>query len=342
LEQECAQHRLQRTAASPLAGMRREPAKVLVGEGVLPAPPLPLKPTVSPQGDKRMPKRIIYIDEYGNKVGERTEPTDAEKAIGTILFFGLIFMLVEAIIETIALFIQYCIEHPRFSAIFFGIAIPIGLYVAREHPGALLFIYPAWAILLIGISLCLFGNLWHRFLFPLTTTMALSALVLNFYYLFSQAKWPVIDSLFSKPFWIFTITGAIIGLLGWFTPRISSFILGGMASSYFALAFGLGEGVQIPGTGPHSLFGNPYLYFYPIFMLIFIVGGLIFALLYRKFIKGVSALIGTTLLGLSLVKFLPHLSPQPWWLVIFIMSLLFQTGIGYHFKTRIVKRAKSG
>jgi hypothetical protein len=28
-----------RTAASPLAGMRREPAKVLVGEGVLPAPP---------------------------------------------------------------------------------------------------------------------------------------------------------------------------------------------------------------------------------------------------------------------------------------------------------------
>jgi hypothetical protein len=27
-------------------GMRRKPAKVLVGEGVLPAPPLPLKPTV--------------------------------------------------------------------------------------------------------------------------------------------------------------------------------------------------------------------------------------------------------------------------------------------------------
>ena len=43
-----SQHRLQLTAASPLAGMRREPAKVLVGEGVLPAPPLPLKPTVSP------------------------------------------------------------------------------------------------------------------------------------------------------------------------------------------------------------------------------------------------------------------------------------------------------
>jgi len=41
-----AQHRLQRTAASPLAGMRREPAKVWVGKGVLPAPPLPLKPTV--------------------------------------------------------------------------------------------------------------------------------------------------------------------------------------------------------------------------------------------------------------------------------------------------------
>jgi len=37
---------LQRTAASPLAGMRREPAKVWVGDGVLPAPPLPLKPTV--------------------------------------------------------------------------------------------------------------------------------------------------------------------------------------------------------------------------------------------------------------------------------------------------------
>jgi len=27
-------------------GTRREPAKVLVGEGALPAPPLPLKPTV--------------------------------------------------------------------------------------------------------------------------------------------------------------------------------------------------------------------------------------------------------------------------------------------------------
>ncbi len=38
---------MQRTAALPLAGMRREPPKVLVGEGVLPAPPLPLKPTVS-------------------------------------------------------------------------------------------------------------------------------------------------------------------------------------------------------------------------------------------------------------------------------------------------------
>jgi len=37
---------LQRTAASPLQGTRREPAKVLVGEGVLPAPPLPLKLTV--------------------------------------------------------------------------------------------------------------------------------------------------------------------------------------------------------------------------------------------------------------------------------------------------------
>jgi len=41
-----AQHRLQRTAASPLAGMRREAAKALVGEGILSAPPLLLKPTV--------------------------------------------------------------------------------------------------------------------------------------------------------------------------------------------------------------------------------------------------------------------------------------------------------
>jgi hypothetical protein len=31
-------------------GMRREPAKVWVGEGVLPAPPLPLKPTVGQVG----------------------------------------------------------------------------------------------------------------------------------------------------------------------------------------------------------------------------------------------------------------------------------------------------
>jgi hypothetical protein len=41
-----AQHRLQRTAASPLAGTRREPAKLGLSEGVLPVPPLPLKPTV--------------------------------------------------------------------------------------------------------------------------------------------------------------------------------------------------------------------------------------------------------------------------------------------------------
>jgi hypothetical protein len=43
-----AQHRLQRTAASPLRGTRREPAELSVGEGVLPVSPLPLKPTVSP------------------------------------------------------------------------------------------------------------------------------------------------------------------------------------------------------------------------------------------------------------------------------------------------------
>jgi hypothetical protein len=48
------QHRLQRTAASPLAGMRREPAKVLVGKGVLPVPPLPLKPTVMPPISARL------------------------------------------------------------------------------------------------------------------------------------------------------------------------------------------------------------------------------------------------------------------------------------------------
>jgi len=44
---------LQRTAASPLAGMRREAAKVLVGKGVLPIPPLPLKPTVGRQDISR-------------------------------------------------------------------------------------------------------------------------------------------------------------------------------------------------------------------------------------------------------------------------------------------------
>jgi len=38
---------LQRTAAAPLAGTRREPAELSAGEGVLPTPPLPLKPTVS-------------------------------------------------------------------------------------------------------------------------------------------------------------------------------------------------------------------------------------------------------------------------------------------------------
>lgn len=41
-----AQHRLHRTAASPLAGMRREPAELSLGEGVLPVTPLPLKPTL--------------------------------------------------------------------------------------------------------------------------------------------------------------------------------------------------------------------------------------------------------------------------------------------------------
>ncbi len=35
-----------RTAASAAPGPRREPAELSVGKGVLPAPPLPLKPAV--------------------------------------------------------------------------------------------------------------------------------------------------------------------------------------------------------------------------------------------------------------------------------------------------------
>jgi hypothetical protein len=39
--------------------MRREPAKVLAGEGVLLAPPLPLKPTVGRRADNPIPKHFI-------------------------------------------------------------------------------------------------------------------------------------------------------------------------------------------------------------------------------------------------------------------------------------------
>lgn len=106
-----------------------------------------------------MPTRYIFYDEYGNKLGEHVEPTDAEKAIGTIIFFGLMFSLLKSLLELTALFIQYCIEHPRFAALFFGILVPVSLYITRKYPGAILFVYPFWVILIVGAVTCLIGTL---------------------------------------------------------------------------------------------------------------------------------------------------------------------------------------
>jgi hypothetical protein len=51
--------------------MRREPAKVWVGEGVLPAPPLPLKPTVGRLGKTQeitMPNMMAILLGGNNKI----------------------------------------------------------------------------------------------------------------------------------------------------------------------------------------------------------------------------------------------------------------------------------
>lgn len=241
--------------------------------------------------------------------------------IGTIIFFGLIFALLKSIVELIVLFIQYCIEHPRFAALFFGIVVPVGLYVTRKYPGAILFVYPAWIILIVGLVMCLIGTLGHRFLFPVVATMTMATAVLNIYYWFGGFQWPVNDGLFSTPFFVFAIAGVICGILAWFTPRLFSFFLGGISSAYFAVVFALG------GQGDLSnLFGNVYIFLYPIFILAFLAGGVISTLLYKKFNVGITALIGSSLVGLAI-----QLQPI-WWIVIFVVSILVQIGIGYRFK----------
>lgn len=268
-----------------------------------------------------MPTRYIFYDEYGNRLGEHIEPTSAEKVIGTVIFFGLIFALLKNIVEAIAEFVKFCVEHPRFAAVFFGIVIPIGLYVTRKYPEAILFVYPAWLILIVGIVTCLFGTLGHRFLFPIIATMTMATAVLNIYYWFGGFQWPVDDGLFSTPFFVFAIAGVICGILAWFAPRLFAFFLGGLSGAYFAVVFLLG------GQGDMSnLFGNVYIFLYPIFMLAFLVSGIISAVLYKKFNVGITAAIGSSFVGMAL-----QLQPI-WWMILFALSILVQLGIGYHFK----------
>ncbi|MGB9591515.1 MAG: hypothetical protein ACPL1K_03250, partial [Candidatus Kryptoniota bacterium] len=57
---------MQRTAASPLPGTRREPAELSSGEGVLPVPLLPLKPTVG-RLLAQCKEEIIMISKYGRQ-----------------------------------------------------------------------------------------------------------------------------------------------------------------------------------------------------------------------------------------------------------------------------------
>jgi hypothetical protein len=268
-----------------------------------------------------MPTRYIYYDEYGNRLGEHIEPTSTEKVIGTAILFGLIFAFMKNILELITEFIQYCIEHPRFAAVFFGIGIPIGLYVTRKYPGAILFVYPAWLVLIVGIVMCLVGTLSHRFLFPIIATMTMATAVLNFYYWFGGSQWPVEDGIFSTPFFVFALAGVICGILSWFVPRFFSFFLGGLSGAYFTVVFVLG------GQGDLSnLFGNVYIFLYPIFILAFLVSGTFSVILYKKFNVGITALIGSSFVGMAL-----QLQPV-WWVIIFALSVLIQLGIDYRYK----------
>jgi hypothetical protein len=268
-----------------------------------------------------MPTRYIFYDEYGNKLGDHIEYSGAEKIIGTAIFFGLMFAFMRKILEAIAEFIRYCIEHPRFAAVFFGIGIPIGLYVIRKYPGAILFVYPAWLILLVGITMCLVGTLSHRFLFPVVATMTMATVVLNFYYWFGSFQWPVADGLFSTPFFVFATAGVICGLLAWFAPRLFSFFLGGFSGAYFVAEF------LLSGQGDMSnLFGNVYIFLYPIFILSFLIIGILSVIIYKKFNVAITALIGASFIGMAL-----QLQPI-WWEIIFLLSILFQLGIDYRFK----------
>lgn len=268
-----------------------------------------------------MPTRYIFYDEYGNRLGDHIEPTTAERVIGTAIFFSVMFTFMKNILEAIAEFTQYCIEHPRFAAVFFGIGIPIGLYVTRKYPGAILFVYPAWLILIIGIVVCLVGTLSHRFLFPVIATMTMATAVLNFYYWFGGAQWPVEDGLFSTPFFVFAIAGVICGMLAWFAPRFSSFFLGGLSGAYFTVVFVLG------GQGELSnMFGNVYIFLYPIFILTFLISGILSVILYKKCNVGITALIGSSFVGMAL-----QLQPV-WWVMIFAISVFIQLGIDYRFK----------
>ena len=268
-----------------------------------------------------MPTHYIYYDEYGKRLGDHYEPTTAERMIGTAIFFSVIFIFLKNVLQLIGEFIQYCIENPRFAAVFFGIGIPIGLYAIRKYPGAALFVYPAWVILVVGIALCLVGTISHRFLFPIVATLTMATAVLNFYFWFGGAQWPMADGLFSKPFFVFAISGIICGLLAWFFPRFISFFLGGFSGAYFTVVF------ILRGQGDLSnMFGNVYIFLYPVFILAFLVSGIIAVILYKKFNVGLTALIGSSFIGMAL-----QLQPV-WWVVIFLISVLIQLGIDYRYK----------
>jgi hypothetical protein len=268
-----------------------------------------------------MPTRYIFYDEYGNRLGDHIEPTTAERVIGTVIFFSVMFAFMKSVLEAIAEFIRYCIENPRFAAVFFGIGIPIGLYFTRKYPGAILFEYPAWLLLILGIVMCLVGTLSHRFLFPILATMTMATVVLNFYYWFGGAQWPVTDGFLSKPFFVFAIAGTICGIIAWFAPRFISFFLGGLSAAYFTVVFALG------GQGELSnLFGNVYIFLYPLFIMAFLVGGILSVILYKKANVGITALIGASFVGMAL-----QLQPV-WWVMLFVISVLIQLGIDYRFK----------
>jgi hypothetical protein len=156
---------LQRTAASPLAGMRREPAKVLAGEGVLPAPPLPLKPTVgtplAKQKNEGVRNREKIMKTFARWLG-------LFASIGCVFLyvrllnlgittFPIVVMLVLSITAAIA---SYKSKPILMAFLFLASFLPVGLYLLGTPRfyliGILNLIYLLATILLLASSL---GNI---------------------------------------------------------------------------------------------------------------------------------------------------------------------------------------